>query len=88
MRLCCFGSLSFYALYRFNYTHEFMDLTVDDWFDNIKWFDIKLLCDLFAGDRNTKEMVKDSYGDTISKVLKKLYLPACKLLHFGRQQGV
>ena len=87
VRLCCFGSLSFYALYRFNYTNEFMELTVDDWFDNSKWFDIKLLCDLFAGDRNTKEMVKDSYGDTISKVLKKLGLPACKLLHFGRQQG-
>ena len=87
VRLCCFGALSFYALYRFHYTNEFKDLTVDDWYDNSKWYDIKLLCDLFAGDRNTKEMVKDSYGETISKVLKRLGLPDKKKCHFGRVQG-
>ena len=87
VRLCCFGALSFYAVYRFHYTNEFRDLTVDDWFDNSKWFDIKLLCDLFAGDNNTKEMVKDSYGEAIGKVLKKLGLPDLKKLHWGRVQG-
>ena len=87
VRLCCFGALSFYALYRFHYTNEFKDLTVDDWFDNSKWFDIKLLCDLFAGERNTKEMVKDTYGDAISKVLKRLGLPDNKRCHLGKVTG-
>jgi hypothetical protein len=68
------GALSFYAQYRFHHTKEFHDLSVDDWFDNRKWFDIKLLCDLYAED-NTKEMVKDSYSVAISKVLKRLGLP-------------
>ena len=87
VRLCCFGALSFYAQYRFHFTNEFKDLTVDDWYDNSKWYDIKLLCDLFAGDRNTREMVKDSYADTIAKVLKRLGLPDCKRLHWGRVFG-
>ena len=87
VRLCCIGALSFYAQYRFHHTDEFKDLSVDEWFDNSKWFDIKLLCDLYAGDRNTKEMVKDSYGDTISKVLKRLGIPDIKKLHWGRVKG-
>jgi hypothetical protein len=86
VRLCCFGALSFYAQYRFQHTKEFQDLSVDDWFDNRKWFDIKLLCDLYADD-NTKEMVKDSYSVAISKVLKRLGLPDLKKCHWGRVQG-
>jgi Centromere DNA-binding protein complex CBF3 subunit, domain 2 len=86
VRLCAVGSLSMYLMYRLHVTKEFQHMSVDDWFDNSVWFDIKLLADTNAGDR-TKEMGKDSYGDHIQKVLMRLGLPMNKLLHLGRNIG-
>jgi hypothetical protein len=47
--------------YRFFFTDKFLDFTVDDWCDNSKWFDIKLLVDVTSG--NITDMLKnDSYA--------------------------
>jgi hypothetical protein len=86
VRLCAVGALSFYMIYRFNVTKEFSNLTVEDWLENKKWFDIKLLADTNSGD-TTKEMGSDSYGSHIGKVLGRLGLPRNKLLHLGRNIG-
>jgi hypothetical protein len=86
VNLCCIGALSFYLMYRIWCTKEFAGLTVEDWLDNSKWFDIKLLTDVHAED-NTKEMKNDSYGKHIKRILKKLNLVCDKLLHLGRNIG-
>jgi len=86
VRLCCIGALSMYLMLRFNYTKEFEDMAIDDWFDNKKWFDIKLLIDVSSHD-NRKEMCNDSYGDHVKEILKRLGLPYSKQLHLGRGLG-
>jgi Centromere DNA-binding protein complex CBF3 subunit, domain 2 len=86
VRLCAIGSLSMYLVYRFFVTNEFQDLTVDDWFTNNTWFDIKLLADTNATNKKN-EMGKDSYGEHVQRVLKQLGLPLNKLLHLGRNIG-
>lgn len=73
-------------MYRFQVTHEFSTLSVDDWLDNSKWFDIKFLVDSDSNDTR-KEMGSDSYGRHISQVLQRLGLPTNKLLHLGRNIG-
>jgi len=85
-QLCAIGALSFYVMYRFHHTQEFAHLTVDDWLDNRKWFDVKLLADIHAPDK-TKEMGSDSYGHHISSILHHLGLPVNKLLHLGSNVG-
>lgn len=84
--LCCVGALAFYLMYRFFVTSEFKDFTVEDWMDNEKWFDIKLLIDVNGSD-NTVEMKNDSYGDHIKRILKRLNMIANKILHLGRNIG-
>lgn len=59
--LCCIGALAFYLMYRFYVTGEFADMTTDDWLDNSKWFEIKLLADTNGSDR-TQEMRNDGYA--------------------------
>jgi Centromere DNA-binding protein complex CBF3 subunit, domain 2 len=86
VRLCCIGALSFYLQYRLYVTNEFKDMTVEDWFDNKKWFDIKLLSDVY-GESNMKEMSKDTYGPHVKAVLKRLGIPFSKRLHIGRNFG-
>jgi Centromere DNA-binding protein complex CBF3 subunit, domain 2 len=86
VRLCAVGSLAIYLMYRFFITDEFKDMSVDDWMSNETWFDIKLLSDTNAHDKK-KEMGKDSYGEHISRILKRLCLPMNKLLHLGRNIG-
>jgi Centromere DNA-binding protein complex CBF3 subunit, domain 2 len=86
VRLCAVGSLSFYTMYRFHVTREFSDMTLDDWLDNSKWFDIKLLADTHAANKSV-EMGSDSYGRHIAQVLARLGLPGNKLLHLGRNIG-
>jgi Centromere DNA-binding protein complex CBF3 subunit, domain 2 len=84
--LCCVGALSFYLMYRFLLTSEFANFTLDDWLDNSRWFDIKLLVDSNATDK-TKRMQHDSYAKKIKKILKQLGLSCSKLLHLGRNLG-
>jgi hypothetical protein len=86
VELCCVGALSFYLSYRFFCTHEFQDFTVEDWMDNSKWFDVKLLVDTRAFDRKVA-MKSDSYGEHIKEVLQKLSITCNKLLHLGRNLG-
>jgi hypothetical protein len=85
VRLCCIGALSFYLAYRIDVTNEFKKLTIEDWQDNSKWFDIKLLAGL-DGD-NTKEMKNDAYSDHVKRVLKAKNLRHDKLCHLGRGVG-
>ncbi len=83
--LCCIGALAFYLSFRFYCTREFEDFTLEDWTDNKTWFDIKLLTDI-CGDNKT-QMVNDSYGKHIRKVLNALSIIWDKLLHLGRNLG-
>ncbi|KAG7371290.1 centromere DNA-binding like protein [Nitzschia inconspicua] len=86
VRLCCIGALAFYLQYRFYVTCEFRDFTVDDWLDNTKWFDIKLLTNVESCD-HTSVMCNDSYKDKMKAVMSKLKLPMGKLLHLDRNVG-
>ena len=67
VRLCSVGALVFYLGYRFDITEEFKNFTVDDWCNNKKWFDVKLLADAW-GTNNTKIMQLDGYGKAVCAV--------------------
>lgn len=84
--LCCIGALGFHLCYRFWISNEFAAFMVDDWCDNNKWFDIKLLVDVFSDDL-TKSMKNCCYAKKIKSVLTRLKLALCKLLHLGRNIG-
>jgi hypothetical protein len=84
--LCCIGALSFYLMYRFAVTREFESFTLEDWLENSKWFDIKLLIDI-QGTQNTKEMKNRSFSEAIKLVLLFLGIAALKLVHLGRNLG-
>lgn len=86
VRHCSQGALAFYLGYRFNFNNELDGLTVEEWFNNEKWFDLKLLVDLNARDK-TKEMNSDSYGRKTKQILQGLGLPCDKQLHLGRGVG-
>jgi hypothetical protein len=59
------------------------NFTAEDWLDNKKWFDIMFLVDINGRDFKT-EMLNDSYGIHIRKILTKQCLSCSKLLHLGR----
>lgn len=86
VRLCCIGALAMYVQFRLFCTNEFADFGVEDWLDNSKWFDVKLLADVSAIDFS-KEMKNDSYERHIKSVLKRLNLSLNKILHLGRNLG-
>jgi hypothetical protein len=73
-------------MYRFSVTREFEEFTLEDWLDNSKWFDIKLLVDL-NGASFKKSMNNRSYADAIKLVLLFLGIAAMHLLHLGRNLG-
>jgi hypothetical protein len=73
-------------MYRFSVTREFEDFTLEDWMDNSKWFDVKLLVDLQGGD-NEKSLKNRSYADAIKSILGTLGIAATKLAHLGRNLG-
>jgi Centromere DNA-binding protein complex CBF3 subunit, domain 2 len=77
--LCCCGAISLYLNYRISHSHEFQDMTVDEWLDNSHWFSIKFLVDVNGSDYS-REMKSDGYSDHIKSVLKRLNLPFNKLL--------
>ena len=80
------GAIALYLMYRIHLTKELADLTLEEWLQNEKWFDLKLLVDVNGGD-NTKRLQHDSYAKKIKEVLKKLGLTCKKLLHLGRGVG-
>jgi Centromere DNA-binding protein complex CBF3 subunit, domain 2 len=86
VRLCAIGSLALYMMYRFYVTDEFRHLTLDDWCNNERWFDINLLSNISSAD-NTEEIHKDTYSEHISRILTRLNLPMNNLLHLGRNIG-
>jgi hypothetical protein len=73
-------------MYRFIVKREFEDFTLEDWLDNSKWFDIKLLVDL-AGASFKKPLNNRSYVDAIKAALLFLGIAALHLLHLGRNLG-
>jgi hypothetical protein len=74
-------------MWHFHCTREFMDFTLDDWLDNSKWFDIKLLVNVNGLD-HTCELQNDSYSHHIKKILNWLNLCCDKLLHLGQNVGL
>jgi Centromere DNA-binding protein complex CBF3 subunit, domain 2 len=86
VRLCCIGAFAVYVMHRFHCTGEFADFTLDDWLNNKKWFDVKLIADVNSAD-TTKAMKNDSYEIHIKSVLTRLRLNLNKILHLGRNIG-
>jgi hypothetical protein len=87
VRRCCIGALSFYLMYRFSKTQEFQDMSVEDWFENRTWFDIKLLADVHVTSDRTKPIAHDSYRDTIRQMLDTMGIACKNILHLGRKMG-
>jgi hypothetical protein len=86
VRLCAVSAMSMYLQARFHTTREFETFTAEDWLDNSKWFNIKLLVDVTAPDK-TIEMRNDSYGRHIKAILKDLRVVSNDLCHLGRKLG-
>ena len=83
---CAIGSLAFYLMLCFHVTREFADFTADDWMDNSKWFDIKLLANV-AGVDMMLLLWNDGYGKHIKAILTHLGIAADDLYHLGRKLG-
>jgi hypothetical protein len=73
-------------MFRFSITREFENYTLEDWCDNSKWFDVKLLVDV-QGTNNMKSMKNRSYSDAIKAILLHLGIAALHLVHLGRNLG-
>lgn len=86
--LCPIGSLSFYLSYRFSVTSEFQqpDFQLEDWLENARWFDVKLLTNVY-GDDFKKPMGNTGYGPAMKSVLNQLNIPSAHKVHFGRNLG-
>ena len=86
VKRCAVGGIAMYLHNRVDITDEFASMTLEEWKDNSKWFDIKFLIDVATKD-NCAVMTSDGYSDHIKKVLQDLNLPTNKLLHLGRGTG-
>jgi hypothetical protein len=86
VRLCCIGALAFYLQYRMFLTRELELLSSEDWLDNSRWFDIKLLVDS-NGFQETEIMSSHCFAKKLGEVLCKLQLSGEKILHLGRKLG-
>jgi hypothetical protein len=85
---CCVGGLAFYLAMRFHMTREFEDFDVEDWLDNSKWFDVKLLVDATkSGTDFCKAMSNDVYSKAIKSVLGELGIASNHWVHLGRVTG-
>jgi hypothetical protein len=88
VHLCSLGGIVFYLAFRFATTKEFDLFTAQDWLDNKKWFDIKLLVDATRNDANhCKAMANNTYSEAIKTTLKKLNIPSNHWVHLGRTLG-
>jgi hypothetical protein len=85
--VCGFGALAMYLALRIHLTQEFANWKVTDWFDNERWFDIKLLVDVHGSSDFNKPMTNVSYGKAVKTVLKELAVPSSKFVHIGRKLG-
>jgi hypothetical protein len=86
--LCSLGGIVFYLGFRFAQTKEFDSYTAEDWLDNKKWFDIKLLVDATRSDADhSKPMANNTYADAIKATLKSLNIPSNHWVHLGRTLG-
>jgi hypothetical protein len=74
-------------MYRFNTTREFEEYTIEDWSDNSKWFDVKLLVDIQGTNNKEKSMKNRSYAEAIKSILLQLGIAALHLVHLGRNIG-
>jgi hypothetical protein len=88
VELCSIGGTAFYFAMRFWLTKEFEDFDFEDFLDNKKWFDIKLLTDATRSNHDhTKAMSNDTYAKAIKDVLGKLGLASHHWAHIGRVLG-
>jgi predicted HAD superfamily phosphohydrolase YqeG len=63
-------------------------LSLEDWLDTSKWFDIKLLVDTNATTQfNTDIMSSHPFAKKLGEALNKLQLSSEKILHLGRKLG-
>jgi hypothetical protein len=72
--------------YRFWITGAFAGFTEEDWRQNDKWFDVKLMVDTYGNDFE-KLMCNHSYGRVLKGILESLNLQSDKLLHLGQNLG-
>ena len=83
--LCPIGALALYLALRFELSNEFKDgFVLEDWLDNSKWFDVKLLVDVWGTD-TTKAMKNDTYANAIKEVLTFLKIVSNHWVHLGRK---
>ena len=88
VNVCGFGAFAMYLAMRFHITEEFTGWSVNDWFDNKLWFDIKLLVDAHGARPDfEKSMTNVTYGRAIKQVLRELRLPSTHYVHLGRKLG-
>jgi hypothetical protein len=88
VELCSVGGLAFCLAMRFDLTKEFEEFDLDNFLENEKWFDIKLLTDATRSDHDhTKAMANDSCAKTIKSVSGKLGLVSNHWVHLGRTIG-
>jgi hypothetical protein len=88
VELCSLGGLVFYLAFRYAKTREFVSFTTEDWLDNEKWFDIKLLVDATRTDADhCKAMANNTYADAIKTTLQGLSIPSNHWVHLGRTLG-
>ena len=88
VELCSLGGFVFYLAMRFANTKEFDSFTTEDWQDNEKWFDIKLLVDATRHDADhCKAMANNTYADAIKATLGGLNIPSNHWVHLGRTLG-
>ena len=64
----------------------FNDFTIEDWLDNTKWFDIKLLVDVSSPDK-MKEMKNNGYSKHMKTLLTKLRIISDIVCHLDRKLG-
>jgi hypothetical protein len=83
---CAISAFAFYLMGRFYATREFDDFTVEDWCDNSKWFDIKILADVGATDW-TQPIKNDKYSKHIKAILTKIGICTDHLCHLGWKLG-
>jgi hypothetical protein len=85
---CSIGAFSFYLALRFYQSKEFDCHRPEDWCENKKWFDIKLLVDASRSDANfEKPMSNDTYAKAVKSVLGQLCIASNHWLHLGRGIG-
>ena len=88
VRHCSIGAMAFLLALRFEITQEFDHFQAQDWIDNSKWFDIKLLVDATRSNTNfTLPLKNDTYSKAMKAVLEHLKIPSSHWVHLGRVVG-